>query len=522
MSIYERKQASPPMVQELEHQPCQGSSQDDAYLARMGKRPVLKHLSIAWQRNFSLVSMIGFCCTILVTWEAIPVLFIQSFQNGGLAGSVYSYIIVWIGVTATFVVISELVSMAPTSGGQYHWCSMLAPPSAMKLLSYITGESIRWLGAIGWQATFAACIYLSGTLLEGLIILTNPGYTPMPWRRTLYSFVTALFDGSINIVGGKLLPRFEAQHRTAAEVFTVFLNEGHWPTQGLSVLVGMIGPVFAFAGGDAAVHIVEEMTNAATAVPIALMTSTFMNGALGFGILLALCFCIGNIQEVLEAPAGMHFIAIFHHATGSVAGTTAAATIIYVMTICCSVGAHASASRQLWAFARDRGVPGWRIWREVNPETAIPTNTVILTVAVACSLNLINIGSDVAFNSLCSMASSGLYLSYMVATGLLLYRRCTDGIAEPHSGEQTMINTAGAKLVWGPFRIRGICGILINAFSLAYMTIATFFSFWPPINNVTVETMNYSVVGTFGVVILSLFYYGVRAKNVYSGPVIEI
>lgn len=28
---------------------------------------------------------------------------------------------------------------APTSGGQYHWCSMLAPPSMMKLLSYLTG-----------------------------------------------------------------------------------------------------------------------------------------------------------------------------------------------------------------------------------------------------------------------------------------------------------------------------------------------------------------------------------------------
>lgn len=28
---------------------------------------------------------------------------------------------------------------APTSGGQYHWTSMLAPRSCMKLMSYLTG-----------------------------------------------------------------------------------------------------------------------------------------------------------------------------------------------------------------------------------------------------------------------------------------------------------------------------------------------------------------------------------------------
>jgi hypothetical protein len=69
---------------------------------------------------------------------------------------------------------------------------------------------------------------------------------------------------------------------------------------------------------------------------------------------------------------------------------------------------------------------------------------------IGCLLNLINIGSDVAFNSLVSMSISGLYLSYMVAAGLLLYRRCTCGVGHAVSGEQTMINTAGAKLVWGP------------------------------------------------------------------------
>ncbi|KAB8222332.1 amino acid/polyamine transporter I [Aspergillus novoparasiticus] len=532
MAQNELKQMGASVLQEVEGQPSY-QNKDDLYLARMGKRPVL-------QRNFGLMSMVGFSCTILITWEAVTTLFLQSFQNGGPAGSVYGYLFVWAGVTATFVVVSELVSMAPTSGGQYHWCSMMAPKSVMKVSSYITG----WLTVIGWQATYATGLYLNGNFIEALVILTNPNYTPAPWRKTLYSWATAVFAATMNIIGGKLLPRFEgtililhilgffailipltymAEHKPASEVFTYFINEGHWPTQGLSFFIGIIGPVFAFAGGDAAVHMVEEMTNATVAVPWSLMLTVLINGTLGFSMLIALYFCLGDIETSLRSPTGVPFLSIFYQATESTAGTAAAGSVIQAMCCCTTVGMLASASRQFWSFSRDRGIPGWRVWSKVTPRTAIPTYTVLLTSTIGCLLNLINIGSDVAFNSLVSMSTSGLYLSYMIAASLLLYRRCTGEISQPkRNSEQTMVNTAGAKLIWGPFHIPGVWGIGINIFSLVYMFIATFFSFWPPINDVNSESMNYSVVGTGGTVLLSLGYYMVRARGVYEGPVIEI
>lgn len=37
-------------------------SRDDAALARLGKKPVLK-------RNFGFMTILGFSCTILITWE---------------------------------------------------------------------------------------------------------------------------------------------------------------------------------------------------------------------------------------------------------------------------------------------------------------------------------------------------------------------------------------------------------------------------------------------------------------------
>lgn len=38
------------------------ASRDDAALARLGKKPVLK-------RNFGFLTILGFSCTVLITWE---------------------------------------------------------------------------------------------------------------------------------------------------------------------------------------------------------------------------------------------------------------------------------------------------------------------------------------------------------------------------------------------------------------------------------------------------------------------
>lgn len=110
----------------------------------------------------------------------------------------------------------------------------------------------------------------------------------------------------------------------------------------------------------------EEISNASVAVPQSIMLSVLINGSLGFAMLIAVLFCVGDIDAALESPTGYPFMQIFLQATGSVAGTTVMCSIITVMGICTSVGMLASASRQFWSFARDRGIPGWRLWSKVR------------------------------------------------------------------------------------------------------------------------------------------------------------
>lgn len=39
--------------------------------------------------------------------------------------------------------ITDMMRRAPTSGGQYHWVAMLAPPKSKVFLSWFTGEHIE-------------------------------------------------------------------------------------------------------------------------------------------------------------------------------------------------------------------------------------------------------------------------------------------------------------------------------------------------------------------------------------------
>ena len=63
--------------------------------------------------------------------------------------------------------------------------------------------------------------------------------------------------------------------------------------------------------------------------------------------------------------------------------------------------------------------------------------------------------------------------------------------------------------------------MIVNIFAIIYALIVVFFSFWPPYAEVELETMNFSVVGTVSVILLSVLYYLVRARHVYRGPIIE-
>jgi choline transport protein len=70
-----------------------------------------------------------------------------------------------------------------------------------------------------------------------------------------------------------------------------------------------------------------------------------------------LLFCLGDIDNALNSPTGFPFIEIFMQATYSKAGCTVMTSLILVLLAAAAIGIMATASRLLWSFARDGGVP---------------------------------------------------------------------------------------------------------------------------------------------------------------------
>lgn len=126
--------------------------------------------------------------------------------------------------------------------------------------------------------------------------------------------------------------------------------------------------------------------------------------------------------------------------------------------------------------------------------------------ATSCLLALINIGSTVAFNAIISLVIASFYSSFILAAAVMLHKRLT---AKP------------GEIVWGPFKL-GAAGVPVTILAIMFSTIGIIFSFFPPTVQVTPESMNWSVVVFFGVMVISVVFWMVHGRSVYEGPIREV
>lgn len=289
----------------------------------------------------------------------------------------------------------------------------------------------------------------------------------------------------------------------------------------------------------------EEIRNASTVVPQAIIMSIVLNGVLGFAMMIAYLFCLGNLEAVLESQItlGYPFLYVFQTGTGSTPGAAVLGLIIVVLGVCSTVGVLASSSRMLWSFARDRGIPFWEYFIKViytschgkfthkpnlvadhflklNSRTLIPVYTIACTTTISALLSLIVLGSSVAFNNIVNLSIAGLYSSYLLSCALLLWRRLQPNGIKPYSSDVGKVGPG--RLHWGPWHIQGVLGILNNSFACVYLSFLWFWSFWPPVTPVVPETFNFNVL-TFGATTLfAVAWYFIRGRKSYQGPVVEI
>ena len=234
------------------------------------------------------------------------------------------------------------------------------------------------------------------------------------------------------------------------------------------------------------------------------MGSVILNVTLVFVVVVTLCFTLGDAASVLASPTGYPFIQIFYNATQSYAATNVMTAIIVVMLSACALSEAAAASRQIWSFARDAGLPGHRWLSKVSPGWNIPLPAVTVSLLISALLSLINIGSSVALNAITSLGAVAVLVSYYLTIGCIVYRRLS-----------------GRALLARRWSL-GSWGLVINLAALGFLTPLIFFLTWPLATPVTAATMNWSSVMLVGTLIIAMIYYVVWARKEYVGPVMYV
>ncbi|KAJ5173413.1 hypothetical protein N7492_006006 [Penicillium capsulatum] len=513
-----RLQASDVELQAMDHgdQLAKGGAPvDDNDMHRMGKAQELK-------RNLRPVAALSFASVLQATWEFILISNDEGLSNGGLPGMFWSYIWTFIGFGFIIASLSEMSSMAPTSGGQYHWVSEFSSPRYQKFLSYITG----WMSVLAWQAGAASGSFLTGTIIQGLISVRNPEYSPQNWQGTLFVFAMVLVIYIANVYGSDLMPVLNnllmilhvlswavvlivlwamAPHRSAEAVFvTEWKNMGGWQTMGLSVMIGQISAIYGSLSSDATAHMAEEVKDAGRNVPIAIAWGYFSNGIMASILLVTFLFATPSVEDALDDVTGFPFLYTFKQAT-SMAGVNGLTAIILLPVIFSNILFNASTSRQTFAFARDQGLPFSRWIGKVDAKRQIPVNAIALSCLISCALSLINIGSETAFNAIISLNVAALMYTYIISISCVIYRK-----------------------IWQPGTLpaprwdMGRWGLTVNIIALLYSCFALFWSLWPGDREVTLENFNWSVVIFGGVFVISLFMYLVKGRKDYAGPAVIV
>lgn len=501
---------------------------DEQHLARLG---YVQELQRSWSGfsnfaiSFSIISILAGCFTS----------FGLGWNNGGPAAIAWGWPIVSVFILIIGLCMSELVSAFPTSGGIYWWAARLGGPKA----GFYTG----WLNLIGLIAILASVSYGCATFLDlTLGTFSESWLAGYSLTRTFVIFVIILaVSATINIFSSHLLAVINNvsvwwhvagavavvvilwlipdQHASVSEVFAQTINNSgiFGGEKGIGWLlfvlpISAILTQYTITGYDASAHLSEETRSAADGAAKGIWRSIFYSAIGGWILLLTFLFAVQDADEV--SAGGGAVVTIFNQAMDS----KWVAIVLLISTagqFFCTTACQTSASRMLFAFSRDRAVPGHQLWSKISTRR-VPANAVIVTAALAALITLpalveVDINGapvPVAFFAVVSIGVVGLYLCFAVP----IYYRWKLG----DRFEVGRWNLRGHHRWMAPV---AIVEIIITSVIAMFPTSLGGMP-WDP--SFAWKFVNYTPLLVGGVLLLLFIYWHLSVKKWFTGPIKQI
>jgi amino acid transporter len=159
-------------------------------------------------------------------------------------------------------------------------------------------------------------------------------------------------------------------HQSVSFVFTETINNSGFSGSNFGSIVfwyvfglGLLMSQYTITGFDASAHMAEETHQASRMAAVGMYMSVVVSVIFGWILLLAVTFAVPDTQGVLDAVGG----AVTYIWTTSMSETWAEILLFIccVAQMFCLTASVTSASRMMFAFSRDRAVPGHQMWRKV-------------------------------------------------------------------------------------------------------------------------------------------------------------
>jgi amino acid transporter len=264
--------------------------------------------------------------------------------------------------------------------------------------------------------------------------------------------------------------------------------------------------MYTQTGYDASAHLSEETRGAALGAAKGVWRSVFWAGVIGWLVLLAITFAATDVNAVNKGLGSS--LAVFSSALKPWANK-AVVDISTIGQLFCGMACVTSCSRMMYAFSRDRAVPGHRVWTRLNHHK-VPAYAVLGACGAALIITLPALKGDAnafpyAFFAVVSITVIGLYIAYVLPT--FLRWRMGDAF-EP--GPWTL----GRKYRWvNPAAIVWV-GLCVIIFCLPFTPAGV-----PGRKEFDWKYVNYAPL-TVGAVLLAVgLWWVLSARHTFKGPV---
>ncbi|KAK8046302.1 cholin permease [Apiospora saccharicola] len=501
---------------EEEDSPSPGSGESVAVPAGVNASGHTQELA----RNFNLLSLAGVGLVVGTVWPAVGGSILTAIFNGGPPGVLYEFMTVTAFYSTVAASIAELASAIPSSAGVYHWASVTPGRSGWgRAVGFFAG----WWNYLAWVLGAASMASIFANTVVQMYAVNHPGFEAQSWHvfvtyiiatwlacalvcfangamphLNTFGIFAVLVGFFVTVIVVAAMPGRDGRppHASSSFVWKEWSAALGYP-DGFVFIAGMVNGAYSLGAVDPLTHLAEEIPHPERNVPIAIGLQFSIGFTTGLCYLVAIMYAINNYDALFESSYPI--AEIYRQATGSAAGVTGLLAIIMVCIGLTVIGLYMTAGRTLWTLARDGATPLSARLAHVNPRFQVPIASTVASACLVTVLGCIYVGSSTAFNA-------------FVGSFLLLITSSYLAAILPN------LLTGRKNIRYGPFRLRGWVGFVVNGIACAYMLVWIVVYSFPFSLPVDAQTMNYACVIWGGLTLLVSLWWLVVARHGYHGP----